>query len=184
MSFTPVVRNSVSIVKSLLEFAKDRKVDVKSLDFELISFQTLMKREKDLEFVLVEESKTITKEEYLEATTILRQEYSIKIKPLKKTSKIRLTLASNKLKTKAIATLHKGSILQKGLTLQAFKYFIWEKKLKAGLFIDIFEPNLDAQLHKILKLVPPDKPLSRDVKFSVALGIEPTPPVDAHVIKL
>ncbi len=184
MSFTPVVRNSISIVKSLLEFAKDRKVDVKSLDFELISFQTLIKREKDLEFVLVEDTKTITREEYLDSATTLLQEYSIKIKPLKKTSKIKLTLATNKFKTKAIVTLLKGSILHKGLSLQAFKHLIWERKLKAGLFINVFEPKLDVQLHKILKLVPPDKPLSRDIKFTVALSIEPVPPVDAHVIKL
>ena len=181
MSFTPVVRNSVSIVKSLLEFAKDRKIDVKSLDFELISFQTLMKREKDLEFVLVEDSKTITKEEYLDAQTLLLQEYSIKIKPLKNTAKIRLHLASNKLKTKAVATLLKGTILAKGTTLKQLKHIIWEKKLKSSLFIDIFEPNLDVQLSKILKIVPPDKPLSKDIKFTVALGIAPVLPVDAHL---
>ncbi len=181
MSFTPVVRNSVSIVKSLLEFAKDRKLDVKSLDFELISFQTLMKREKDLEFVLVEDTKTITQEEYLDNATTLLQEYSIKIKPLKKTSKIKLVLASNKLKTKAVATLLKGSVLEKGTTLKQLKHFIWEKKLKSSLFIDIFEPNLDLQLSKILKVVPSDKPLSKDIKFTVALGIAPVLPVDAHL---
>ena len=182
MSFTPVVRNSVSIVKSLLEFAKDRKVDVKTLDYELISFKTLMKREKDLEYETIEDTHTLTKKDFLTPLTVLLQEYSIKIIPLKKGSqKIKFALATNKYKTKAVATLLKGSVLPKGLSLQAFKHILWEKKLRAGLFIDIFEPKLDAQLEKILKIVPPNKPLSKDVKFTVALGIEPIPPIDAHL---
>jgi len=70
MSFTPVVRTSVSIPKTLLGFAKERKIDVKTIDFELISFQTLMKREEDLEYVVVEDTKSIIKEDYLTPTTI------------------------------------------------------------------------------------------------------------------
>jgi len=185
MSFTPVVRTSVSIVKSLLGFAKERKIDVKTIDFELITYDTLIKREKDLEYEKVEDTKTITKEDFLTPSTVLLQEYSIKIKPLKKAShNIKLSLATNKHKTKAIATLQKGTIFHKGLTLVALKSLIYVKKLRAGLFIDIFEPQLNAQLTKILKAVPSNKPLPKDVKFSVALGVEPVPPIDAHLQKL
>ena len=185
MSFTPVVRNSVSIVKSLHEFAKDRKVDVKTLDFELLSFQTLMKREKDLEYQVIENTEDITKDEYLSETTILLQEYQIKILPLdKKAHTIKFSIATNKYKTKAVATLLKGSLLPKGITLEKLRQILWERKLKAGLFIDIFEPKLTAQLNKILKIVPPDKPLNKDLKFSVALGIEPVAPIDAHLENL
>ena len=185
MSFTPVVRTSVSIPKTLLGFAKERKIDVKTIDFELISFQTLMKREKDLEYRVIEDTKSITKEDYLTPTTILLQEYSVKIFALKKQShQIRLAVATNKLKTKAIATLLKGSVLHKSLTLPELKSIIWAKKLRAGLFIDIFESQLEAQLTKLLKVIPRDKALPKDVKFSVALGLEPTPPIDAHLQKL
>ena len=185
MSFTPVVRTSVSITKSLLGFAKERKIDVKTLDFELIDFETLMKKEDDLEYETVEETQTITKEDFLNPTTIILQEYSIKIHSLKKAShNIRLTLATNKLKTKAVVTLLKGSVFHTTVSLHELRSIIWARKLRAGLFIDIFEAKLQAQLEKVLQVIPKDKALPKDVKFSVALGIAPTPPVDAHLEKL
>lgn len=181
MSFTPVVRDSNSIVKSLLEFSKDRKLDVKTLDFELISHQTLMKREEDLEYMLIEDTKSITKADYLNPTTIFVQEYKIKIMSLKKPShKIKATITTNKPKTKAILTIAKGSSFDENISVARLKDIIWAKKLRAGLFIDIFEPKLDEQLQKLIKIVPPNKAIPKDLKFSVALGIEPTPPVDAH----
>ena len=119
MSFTPVVRTSVSIPKTLLGFAKERKIDVKTIDFELISFQTLMKREKDLEYRVIEDTKSITKEDYLTPTTILLQEYSVKIFALKKQShQIRLAVATNKLKTKK--------------EIEDKNYYFIEKYLKAN----------------------------------------------------
>ena len=185
MSFTPVVRTSHSIVKSLLEFAKDRKIDVRTLDFELLSFETLMKREIDLEYKVIKETKHLSKDDFLNSSTLFVQEYSINVLPLKRVAKeIQISLAANKLKTKAIVTILPGSLFRKDLTLEKVKEMIWLKKLRAGLYIDIFEPNLDAQITKLIKIVPPDKPLSKELKFTVALGIDPIPPVDGQIEKL
>ena len=63
MSFTPVIRTSKSIPRSLLEFSRDRGVDVKLLDFELLSDETLIKRADEQEYLLVEDLKDITEDD-------------------------------------------------------------------------------------------------------------------------
>lgn len=186
MSFTPVVRSSNSIVKSLIEFAKDRKVDTKVLDFELISYNTLLKKESDEAYTTVDNPKDITLEDKKNPTTIMIQEYSIKIMPASKnTNPIKLSLATNKLKTKAIVTIKEGSVFHKTPTLmKEIKNSIWHKKLRAGLLIDLFEDALDAQLAKLFKVVPDKKALKKDLKFHVALGIEPIAQIDAKYDKV
>ncbi len=188
MTFTPVIRTSNSIVKTLLEFAKERTIDVKLLDFELISYETLMKKESDEEYKIIKDSQEITKDDLNNSTTIIIQEYSIKIMPLTKSRlhrPIKLSIATNKLKTRAILTIHKGSIFtKKENLLQELKSQVFSKKLKAGLFIGIFEPKLDLQLKKLLSIVPFDKVLAKDLKFTVALGIEPIAPIDAQIEKV
>lgn len=85
MSFTPVTRLSRSVVKTLLEFSKDRNKPTKFLDFELISYETLIKRPKDDEYRVVEDKHSITPDDIKNEETIILQEYKIKIFPLSKT---------------------------------------------------------------------------------------------------
>lgn len=188
MTFTPVVRTSNSIPKSLQEFAKERKIDPKLLDFELLSFETLIRRKDVDEFEVVQDIKTITKGDLLQEETVLLQEYSIKIIPRQKVklnSGIKLSLGVNKLKTKAVITFAKGSIFTRKIQLlKELRNMIWEKKLRAGLFIGIFEPKLVTQLKKLVDIVPYDKPLPKELKFTVALSIEPVAPIDAKLEKL
>lgn len=188
MNFTPVVRTSNSIPRSLLEFSKDRKIDVKLLDFELISYETLIKRDEDSEYTVLENTQELSQDDLLDNSTQLIQEYSIKVIPLQKSKlhpKIKLSVATNKTKTKAILKILKGSIFIKSETaLKDLKHQIYEKKLRSGLFIGIFEPNLDAQLKKLLQIVPYGKELPKDLQFSVALGVLPIPPQDAVLEKI
>lgn len=188
MTFTPVVRTSHSIPKSLMEFSKERKIDVRLLDFELISYETLIRREHDDEYSVVEDAKEITQDDLKNQYTSIIQEYSIKIMPRQKVKlneSIKISLAANKLKTKAVVTIAKGSVFKNKVNLlKELRDTIWEKKLRAGLYIDIFEPKLNAQLKKLLQVVPYDKPLPKELKFTVAAGLEPIVPVDAKLEKL
>ena len=186
MIFTPVVRNSNSIAKSLLEFSKDRNIPTKLLDFELISYETLIKREHDTEYKVIQKESEISREDLLNDETHIIQEYSIKIIPLSPSSSpIKLLLSANKQKTKAVVTIQKGSVFnQDAHLLRELKQMIWHKKLRAGLFIDMFETNLEPQLKKLLKLLPYGKPLYKDIKFVVAQGIESQPPMHAKIEKI
>ncbi len=186
MQFTPVVRNSVSIVNTLKEFSKDRKIDVKDLDFELISYETFIKKEKSGEYEKVEDVSILTNEDYLNPLTEFAQEYSIKIMPLENQDhSFQLTLSANKLKTRVFVTLAKGSVFQKDKQLfHKLKSIIWHKKLRANIFVGFFEEKLDAQLKKLLQILPYGKKLPKDVKFSVGLGIDPIAPIDATLEKI
>ena len=189
MKFTPVVRNSNSVVKTLLEFSKDRSIATSQLDFELLSVETLLKREQEEEFAPLSPQNKITKEDLLNPNTQLIQEYRLKIFAKRNTpspfEKVKLSLATNKLKTKAVLTIHKGSIFTKSASLlKDFKQLIWHKKLRAGIFVGIFEANLNTQLKKLFTHIGFETPLAKDIKLSVALGVEPQAPVDAKLEKL
>ena len=188
MNFTPVVRTSHSIPHTLQEYAKENNIDVKFIDFKLLSFETLIRRKDCDEFSVVEDIKTITKEDLLQEETQIIQEYTIKIIPLQKSTtkqKIKLTLATNKLKTKALLSIAKGNIFYKDTKLlQELRDMVWKKKLRAGLFIALFEPQLVAQLKKLLQVIPYEKPLSKELKITVASSLQPIPPQDAQLEKI
>jgi hypothetical protein len=189
MRFTPVVRNSHFVSKSLVEFSKDRSIPTSQLEFELLGVTTLLKRKNEEEFAPLDSNNKLTKGDLLEQETTLLQEYKIKILPKEGAKtlfpKAKVTLAVNKLKTKAILTIHKGSVFTKTPSiLKDFKQLIWHKKLRVGLYVGVFEASLNTQLKKIFSLIPYDKPLSKEVKFVVALGVEPLKPIDAKLEKL
>ncbi len=185
MNFTPVIRTSHSIPHSLLEFAKERKLATKSIDFELLSFSTLLQREGEKSYELISDPSVITLEELHNPLTSIKQEYSIKIKPKSTKTSISLVLNVNKLKTKASIKILKTSLFKKSNSLlKDLRDMIYREKLRHGLYIGLFEPNLDKQLTKLLQIVPYDKALPKDVSFGVALGILPQMPRDAQLEKL
>lgn len=187
MLFTPVVRTATSVPKTLLEFSKERKINIQLIDFELISFETLTKHDSDTEYEIIEDTKNISDEDLLNDELDIRQEYSIKIFPKEKSKPqdLKLSCGVNKLKTKAVITIPKGTLLARtNQQLKELRDAIWKQKLRAGLYIDFFEPKLLAQLKKLLTSIKPNTPLSKDVKFSIAEGINPQPPVDAKLEKI
>ena len=186
MKFTPVMRKSNLVAKAILQFAREKKIDAKLLDFELISYQTFFKIEDETQYTLVEDIKTLTKQDFENPKIHIAQEYTIKIFPLeKKQTKLKLSFGTNKLKTKAVLTFLKGSVFEKSPNLfEELKARIYYKKTRSGLLVELFENHLDEQLEKLLQLVPYDKPLQKDVKLSVAHSLEPTPPTHAHIEKI
>ncbi|MFT5661334.1 MAG: hypothetical protein ACI9TV_001980 [Sulfurimonas sp.] len=186
MSFELINVTSESISKSLIEFARNNKINPKQLDFELISFKTLLKREKDIELSILEDTDAITEDDIKNVNTTIFQEYTITIKPLvKKVPTINIALSANTLKTKTIVTIKQGSVFNKQThTLEALKEHIWHKKLKVGFLIDLFEANLEKQLHKLLQIIPYDKALKKDLKFTLGIALDPTLPRDAKLERL
>ena len=186
MLFTPVVRTSNSIPRSLLQFAKEKKIDVKLLDFELVEHQTLLKRPTDDEYHVVNDITTVTTDDMKNSATIILQEYSIKIFPFASENKsIKLSLAANKLKTKAVITIKEGTVFYSRINfVKELRKAIWYQKLRAGLFIEIFEPDLEERIEKLSKSIPRDKALSKDLKLTVALGLQPVAATDSKYEKV
>ena len=188
MSFTPVIRTSRNILKTLRDFASERKIDPKSLEFELLSYETLISRSGDDGYEVLDKTHILCEDELLDPLFSIVQEYSIKIIPkesYKAISTIDLSLAADKFKIRAVATIAQGSVLvrHKGV-IKELRNAIWKKKLLAGFFIDFFEQNLIEQLKKLVTIVPLDKPTSKELKFIVAAGIAMQPPLDAKLVRV
>lgn len=188
MSFTAVVRVSRNVLKTINEFARESELDPKTLDFELLSYETLIKESMDEEYKVLESSQILCEDILLDPLVSIVQEYKIRIflkEDAKIISTINLSLASDKYRIKAVATLGAGTVLvaHKGI-LKELRDAIWKKKLLGGFFIDFFEANLVNQLKKLATLIPFNKPLAKDVKFTVASGISPQPPVDGKLLKV
>jgi len=189
MLFTPVVRTSNSIVKSLLEFSKDRKISVKLLDFELLSVETLIKRDGEDNYSIVNSENPISQDDIENEFCVIIQEYEIKIKPKTKDTTllkdVKITVATNKLKTKVVLTIHKGSIFPKYKTImKEFKNLVLKKKLYAGVFINIFEDDLNIKIKKLFASIAFNKPIPHDIKFNIAHCLEPVMPTDAKLEKI
>ena len=188
MNVTPVALSSRNVAKTLLEFAQERGIDPRSLEFELLSYETLIQTSGDDEYKVMQQGKIIGQEELLNPSISFAQEYFIRVfskEHSRAKSDIKLSLASNKLKTKAIVTIQKGSVFAEHNALfSEVRNLIWCKKIVNGFFIELFEPNLENKITKLISLIPHNKPLNKDIKFSVALGLEPQPPVDAKLVRL
>jgi hypothetical protein len=186
MSFTPVTRVSRNVTKSLRDFAYERKIELGSLDFQLIAYETLIKRSGENVYEVLDKTEILCEDELLDPLLEIIQEYTIRIMPkeeCKTLSNIILGLAADKHRVKAVATLMPGSVLAKHKgVLKEFRDAVWKKKLLAGLFIDFFESNLVDQLKKMVTLIPLDKPIGKEIKFSVGNAIAVEPPIDAKLI--
>ena len=183
MSFRTAERTSSSIPKCLLEFSKEKNIDVKLLDFELVSYETILEKSDGTSHIIMDE---ISFAQLTDPNLEIKQTYTIHIFPFIKQEKpILLALSANKIKTKAIISIKEGSVFTKSPTLlKNLKNEIWKKKLRSGFLINVFEEILYTQLSKLLKIISYDKALTKDIKFTVASGIMPTEPIDAKLEKL
>ena len=183
MLFRTVERTSSSISECLLEFSKERHIDIKLLDFELISYETLLKKSNNTIHKITQD---ISLAQLQDSSLEIIQTYTINIFPfIKQESPILLSLSANKAKTKAVITIKEGSVFgNKPALLKDLKNEIWKKKLRAGFLINVFEDNLDTQLAKLLKIIPYGQAITKEIKFTVASGISPIEPRDAKLEKI
>jgi len=186
MLFKPFEQISKSIPQSFQKLSQDKNIDIKDIDFELLSYETFIKRENDEEYQAIQNTDEITLNDIANEETYISQEYSIKIKP-KVASKndLQISLAADKYKTKAQLTIKAGSVFLKELhSVKSLQRGIWKHKLKAGMLIGVFEENLEKKLQKLLRSVPYDKPIQKDITFIVAGAKTPIPPVDSKLEKI
>ena len=181
MLFRAVQKTCNSVARALSQFSKDKNIEMKELDFDLISYTTFLEK-SDAQSKSVEK---VTPSQMRDSSLSIKQEYLITIIPsIIREEEFTLSLSANKLKTKAMITIKEGSVFKKSATLQKeIKDEIWKKKLRAGFFIDIFEDNLDKQLTKLIKILPYDQALKKDLKFTVAQALDPVQAVDAKLTK-
>ncbi len=186
--FTPFTKNTSNIMDTIKEVAADRNLKKGEIDFDLISVQTLIQSTKHKDWTIIDESvETIFEKKELKSKSFhIKQEYEINIRPPQKHSmfeKVDISIASNKSKSKVIATFKKGSIFpcSKNL-LHLLKQEIERKKLRLGLLTEHFEGNLNSTLAKFVQILSCKTPLPKDIRIIIAQSPGPIFAVDDSVI--
>lgn len=186
ISFAPLTKKTVSIQKTLANVAKEKNISIKSIDFTLQTYETLLRCKGVEKDILLDDTTNIDEQILLDKNTRIYQRYDVQIFPSDlNTDSYKITLATNKLKTKVVAVIKAGSVFNKEEKLaQKLLNEIWHKKLAAGFLVGVFEAGLQKQLEKLVEILPYGKKLPKDVKFSVATGIEPISPSSGQLEKL
>ena len=185
ISFKPFSKKTVSVPKTLQAFSVDKNINIKSIDFTLEGYETLIRRKGVSEDLIIEDPASIDQAMMLNKDARIYQRYEITIFSSElDTNAYEISLAYNKQKTKVIATIKAGTVFSTDNNLaKNLKDTIYHKKLSLGCLIGIFEEKLEQQLKKLLEILPYGKKLSKDIRFTVAQGIEPIECVNSEIEK-
>jgi len=187
-NFTPFIKNSINIMDTISEAAKDRNIKKEKVDFDLLGVRTLIKSDKYIEWTIIDEPlEKVFDEEALKSSSLqIRQEYKINIRPYQIDdyfNKIDISIASNKAKNKIVAILKKDTILPCDKNLaKMLKREINRKKLRLGVLIGHFEKSLNSILIKLTKAIKCQVPLSKDIRIVIAESPGIVLPIDDAII--
>ncbi len=186
--FTPVTKTSTNINKSILQAAKDRKLKPQQIDFDLLSFQTFYRTPKLKEWTLLDtQLEHLFDEKMIRSPLLeLRQEYEIRLRPYDKDYlplKLDLKLTANKTKSKIIAIINPENIFPCASDIKKLiKDEIYRKKLKAGLYIGLFESSLDDDISKLVENTTCEEPLKQQQRLIIGLSPGPVAPIHDTLI--
>ncbi|MBD3796494.1 MAG: DUF342 domain-containing protein [Campylobacterales bacterium] len=183
ISFKPLKSRTVSIPKTLSEFSKAKNISIKNIDFELGEFKTFVRRKDVSEDLCLDPRLPIAKDILFDQNARIYQKYELTIFPSElDTTPYNISLSYNQNKTKVIATIKAGTIFSVDKELkEKLQSYIWKKKLLSGFLIGVFEAEFQKQLQKLVEILPYGKKLSKDIRFSVAVGFDPIPSKDSQI---
>ncbi len=180
----PVHKRSTQIAKTIMEFATHQMIKPEEIDFDLLSFQTFYQSPKHLEWTLLDAPLESLFEEKMIRSDLLRlhQEYELRLRPLQGLQ-APITLSANKTKSKIVALIKEGASLSCEENLQEWlKNQIYKRKLRTGLMIGIFEPNLDLQLNALASRLTCNTPLDTEIRIVVGESPGPIEPIHDAVV--
>ncbi|MEJ2373131.1 MAG: hypothetical protein P8Y16_04960, partial [Sulfurimonas sp.] len=111
ISFEPLNKKTVSVPKTLQKFCTDKNINIKSIDFTLEAYETLVRRKGVTEDIILNNTNTIDQDILLGEDARIYQRYEIKIFPSElDINGYKLSLSYNSKKTKVIATIAAGAV--------------------------------------------------------------------------
>ena len=176
--FKDIILESFNVEKDLKKIAAKYDVDLKDIDFTIISYKSYYRKKSDEKYKLikdVEKDEILTKENLLDPEFSVRQQYKINVfkKLNSSTFPIKIVLGTNQDFTKIFATFKKNSsvtyhnTLEKDIITQINK-----KKLKQGIYIGLFDDILKESVKKLVSHIMVNKSILEDMKLPVCEGIE------------
>jgi len=174
-NFKPITIDTTNVERDLQRVSKKFNIDIKKLDFTLISYRTFYRFDKESKYrpiTSLNSEEILTKDNFLNPDFNIRQQYKINIFEKKSNSfAIKISLASNKDFTKVTALFKKTNNISfyKSLDSEIYRY-INNKKLRLGLLIGIFDDKLKENIKKVTSHIMVNKYLSEDIKIDICEG--------------
>ncbi|MDD4854832.1 MAG: hypothetical protein PHQ22_04915 [Sulfuricurvum sp.] len=177
-----------SVSRALAQAAKKTGVPIEKIGFDLLSYQTYYRGTVDEDWYTLETSRLedVTTEIEIRASPFeVRQEYELILHDIHPHPHfdLRLSLASDKHKVKAIAIIDPSSVIPLKKGIQAYiKEEIYLKKLRAGLLIGITDSDLDTQINQLLLKIQKEGPLREPYRMGITHFFPPIQPINDNVI--
>jgi len=177
-----------SVPTALAQAAQAWGVAIEKIGFDLLSYHTYYRGTVDEDWCTLEASRLedITTEVEIRSSPFeVRQEYQLIIRPLQPHPHfdLRLSLASDKHKVKAIVIIDPSSVIPLKKGIQAYiKEEIHSKKLRAGLLIGITDSDLDTQINQLLLKIQKEGPLREPYRMNVTQFFPPIQPINDNVV--
>lgn len=187
-NFTAFKKISSNIRETLSEVAKEKRLKLEDIDFDVLSVITLVQSPEYVEWTIIEDPiEKVFDEEALRSNALLiKQEYKIVVRPYLQDVRlqgIKIEIASNKAKSKVVATFKKGSLFSCDPNLaKLLKREINKRKLRLGLLIGHFEDTLNSMILKLIKAVKCDVTLPKDIRITIAKSPGAEFPIDDSII--
>jgi len=172
-TFTPFVQKTDDITTDINNVAEKFNIKNNEVDFEIISHKTYYSHNKGKKQIV---DISFTDEQLVKSTLEFHQEYEIKIQPKIRDTEFKIvsTLAINKNKTLVYLFIDPVSVIPlKNSSIKKMINYILKKKLRLGLFVDIFEPDLELEVKKFLKVLKTNNKLLTKYKMLVSSAVEP-----------
>lgn len=194
-SIRPTVIRTKNVAKELINIAKSNKVDVASLDFNVLEIQTYTRIVKDGVEVDWEEISSDKLHEIDDITAILNPKFEIKqmyeIEVFTKNNEnnmfenFHVAIGANATKCKIYLSIKAGSTLEVGEKFEEiFLDFINKSKIRAGILVNIFDKMLSEFISRASSNSKIDGNLTYENKETILIAnsYEPTPTIDDKLI--
>ncbi|WP_345991352.1 flagellar assembly protein A [Sulfurimonas sp. HSL-1716] len=190
----PVVKRTENVAKELLNIAISNRVEVASLDFNLLEIETLTRkkassREDQFKEINDQELEALKKSKLLmDQSFEIKQIYEIEVftkKPRPQYDKFHFSIGVNATMCKVFLTIKDGSFLEYSESFEEdFLELINKKKIRANILVGIFDdmvPEVVSKLNASL-MVNETMTFEKTDAILVAEGIEPIPTFDDQII--
>lgn len=171
-NFEPFDVETEDIAKTLTDFAKERNIDPKNIDFKILSVSTITYNEVDKSLAIFDTSagEHVSNELFANPNINLYQKFTIRIRPKEEEPvKLDITLSADKIFTKVIATLKKESKIIYYPFLDQYLYEELCKRLaRHKILVVLFENDLKKQIDDFVQKIKKGAKFDEDYKFVVA----------------
>lgn len=164
-------------------------VEPEKIDFDLLTYRTYYRGTIDEEWRLLENNtrlEAVTTEVEIRSSSFeVRQEYEFIFHHPQPHPyfNLRLTLAMDKYRSKAIAIIDPSSTIPLKQGIQGYiKQELHRKKLQSGLLIGITDNDFDLQINQLLLKIQTDGPLQEPYRMGITEFFPPIQPIDDAIV--